>query len=83
LNILLYGVLAYVSWHCAHAASLLKPGLPPETIPAVQRRIVIAQVLYAVGALLCVIDTTWSIRFIVLVQLNYAVAPRIGFLARL
>jgi hypothetical protein len=39
--------------------------------------------LYAVGALLCVIDTTWSIRFIVLVQLNYAVAPRIGFLARL
>ena len=83
LNILLYGVLAYISAHCARAGSLLKPDLPPETVPAVQRRIIIAQALYAVGALLCVIDTTWSIGFIVLVQLNYAVAPRIGFLARL
>jgi uncharacterized membrane protein len=83
LNILLYGVLAYISSHCARAESLLKPGLPPETIPAVQRRIVIAQALYAVGALLCVIDTTWSIGFIVLVQLNSAIAPRIGFLTRL
>jgi hypothetical protein len=33
------------------------------------------QALYAFGALLCLIDTRWSIAFIVLVQLNYAVAP--------
>ena len=36
----------------------------------------IAQALYATGALLCVINTRWSIAFILLVQLNYAVAPR-------
>jgi hypothetical protein len=36
-----------------------------------------------VGALLCVIDTTWSIGFIVLVQLNYVIAPRIWFLSRM
>jgi hypothetical protein len=38
---------------------------------------VIGQSLYALGALLCVFNTTWSIAFIVLVQLNYAIAPRI------
>ena len=32
----------------------------------------------AVGAALCVFSTTWSIGFIVLLQLNYALAPRIG-----
>lgn len=37
----------------------------------------IAQSLYALGAALCVVNTYWSIAFIVLVQLNYAVAPRI------
>jgi uncharacterized membrane protein len=83
LNILLFGALLFASWRCAIASSLLKPGLPPGTIIAVQRRIVIAQALYAVGALLCVFNTYCSIGFIVLVQLNYVIAPRIGFLARL
>jgi len=36
----------------------------------------VAQGLYAFGALLCVFDTYASIAFIVLVQLNYAFAPR-------
>jgi len=36
----------------------------------------IAQALYACGAALCVINTYFSIAAIVLVQLNYAVAPR-------
>jgi hypothetical protein len=33
--------------------------------------------LYVFGALLCIIDTYWSIAFIVIVQLNYAIAPSI------
>jgi hypothetical protein len=37
---------------------------------------VIAQSLYAGGAALCVINTWVSIGVIVLVQLNYAMAPR-------
>jgi hypothetical protein len=33
--------------------------------------------MYAFGALLCIFNTYWSIAFIVLVQLNYAIAPRL------
>jgi hypothetical protein len=49
-----------------------------ETLPSGStiRRILIAQSLYAFGALLCIFNTYWSIGFIVLVQLNYAIAPR-------
>lgn len=36
-----------------------------------------AQTLYAFGAFLCVFNTYWSIGFIVLVQLNFAIAPKI------
>ena len=48
-----------------------------QTWPSKPIRIVIAQALYAFGASLCVISTYWSIGFIVLVQLNYAIAPRL------
>lgn len=56
---------------------------PPELSAAIERCIVIAQALYAFGALLCVVSTYWSMAFIVLVQLNDAVAPRIRPLFRL
>ena len=52
--------------------------MPPHVSDAIRRRIVIAQSLYAFGALLCVINPYWSIGFIVLVQLNYVIAPRFG-----
>jgi hypothetical protein len=51
--------------------------MPADVPAAICRRIVIAQALYAAGALLCVISTYCSIAFIALVQLNYALAPRI------
>jgi len=41
------------------------------------RRILIAQSWYAAGAALCVINTYVSIALIVLVQLNYAIAPHL------
>ncbi len=81
-NILLLGVILYASWGYAIRASLVKDDLPEDVPAAVCRRIKIAQALYAVGAALCLINTTWSIAFIVLVQLNYAVAPRIRFSRR-
>jgi len=40
------------------------------------KRILIAQSLYAGGAALSIINTWVSIGVIVLVQLNYAIAPR-------
>jgi uncharacterized membrane protein len=75
-NILLLGGVLYLSWRYARRAGLLKEGVTAEVGKAIERRILIGQALYAFGALLCVIDNYWSIAFIVLVQLNYAVAPR-------
>lgn len=60
----------------------MKDDTPAEVSQAIERRILIAQALYAVGAALCVFDTWWSIVFIVAVQLNFAVAPRVPFLSR-
>ncbi len=81
-NILLLGIMIFASWRYALGAGLLRDDTTEQRI-WVERRVVVAQVLYAFGALLCVVNTYWSIAFIVLVQLNYAVAPRIGFLSRL
>ena len=66
----------YGSWGYALRAGLVKDDIPADVPAAICRRIMIAQALYAAGALLCVISTYWSIAFILLVQLNYAVAPR-------
>jgi uncharacterized membrane protein len=77
LNILFLGSTLYLSWMCATEKGLVKDDLPREVPAAIKSRIMIAQTLYAFGALLCVISTYWSIAFIVLVQLNYAIAPRL------
>jgi uncharacterized membrane protein len=74
-NILLLGTSLYFSWVCAMGTGLVKNDLPPGVPLAIKRRIVIGQSLYAFGALLCVFSTYWSVAFIVLVQLNYAIAP--------
>ncbi len=76
-NILLLGVVLYCSWGYATRRGLVKDDIPAEVPAAICRRIVIGQLLYAFGALLCAFNTYWSIAFIVLVQLNYAIAPRI------
>jgi hypothetical protein len=57
-------------------AGLINSDTPPEVSASICRRITIAQGLYAAGAALCVINTGVSIAAIVLVQLNYALAPR-------
>lgn len=78
LNILLLGAALYVSWICAIQQGLLKEDMPPGISSAIKRRILVAQALYAFGAMLCFISTYWSIAFIVIVQLNYVIAPRLG-----
>ena len=75
-NILLPGVILYLSWGCAKRAHLIKDEIPPEVPSAICRRIVVGQVLCAFGALLCVFNSYWSIAFIVLVQMYFAVASR-------
>ncbi len=82
-NILLLGLVLYWGWRYARKAGLVKDDVSYETSCAIEKRIIIAQSLYLLGALLCFYDTALSIGFIFLVQLNYAVAPRIRFLERL
>ena len=75
LNILALGAMLYWSWKHATYAGLIKPDTPYEVSASICRRIVTAQSLYAAGAALCVINTWVSIAAIVLVQLNYVLAP--------
>ena len=78
LNILLSGAMVYWSWMHAARHGLIREDTAPEFRGAICRRVLIAQSLYAFGALLCVVSNYLSIGFIVLVQLNYAIAPRFG-----
>jgi uncharacterized membrane protein len=74
-NMAALGGTLYWSWAYANHRRLVKAELPSDVTAVICRRIVIAQSLYGFGALLCVWGTRWSIAFIVLVQLNYVLAP--------
>jgi len=83
LNILVLGLFIL-----AGAEYAARKGLFPEAnrrtiINAVRRRVFIAQGLYLLATVLCLLDTRLSIGLIVAIQLNYAVAPRVLFLHRL
>jgi len=82
-NIVLLGVLIYASWRYARHAGLVKPDAPAGLSAAITRRVVVAQALYALGAAIGLGNVFLGIGFIVLVQLNFAIAPRIGVLARI
>jgi uncharacterized membrane protein len=75
LNILALGGALYASWRYAIHRRLLRPDVSVDVIAAITRRVVYAQCFYAFGALLCLVSVRASIGFIVLVQLNYALAP--------
>jgi uncharacterized membrane protein len=83
LNILLLGFWLLVAWRYSAHAGLRRQDVTPEVSSATERRILVAQALYALGAALCVINTYVSIAVIVLVQLNYVIAPRVLRLNRL
>ena len=85
LNIFVAGAMLWAIWSYAARAGLLREGTRPEVGAAIRRRIGIAQALYFVGFLIAVLPTgTYpAIAWIVLVQLNFAIAPRLGFLHRI
>lgn len=82
-NIFLLGFTLFCSWIYATRAGLIEEDTPESVRKAVLRRVIGAQALYAAGALLCVINTYVSIAVIVLVQLNFAVGPKIRWLSRI
>ncbi len=77
LNILVLGTMLYWSWMYAARNRLIKADTPEEVSHSICRRILIAQAWYAGGAALCFIHPWISIAAIVLVQLNYVLAPRL------
>lgn len=75
VNIFLAGLVLFIHWCYIRKHKLVKSEDPVALIDkAVRKRIVSAQSLYAIGALLCFISTYLSIFFIIAVQLNYAFA---------
>jgi len=82
-NILLLGASLYATWAYAEWAKLIREDAHGEISRAIKRRIVLAQSLYAVGAVVGLFDVTLGIALIMLIQLNYAIAPRLPFLWRL
>ena len=77
-NLLALGGLLYACWGRSVRAGLLSDNCPAAVPATLCRRIIVAQSLYAAGAALCAVSTYLSIAAILVVQLNYAVAPRFG-----
>ena len=83
LNIVLLGGTLLAGLEYGLRAHLFREDDIHDLARLMRGRILIAQSLYAVATLLCVIFPTWvSIALIVLIQLNYVLAPRIPILQR-
>ncbi len=82
-NIFLLGLALYATWAYAERAKLVREDVPRELSDAIRRRIVIAQGLYGLGAAVGLVGVPLGIALIILVQLNYAIAPRLRLLWRL
>jgi uncharacterized membrane protein len=82
LNLFALGVVLFVSLAYAERAGLMSDDTTPEMRAALRRRIVAYQILYALAALTCLINTYLAIGLLVALQVNSVVAPRIGILDR-
>jgi len=79
-NLMLLGLMLWISWRYATHNGLLKAEVTPEIARAQVRRIVGFQVLYGIATLLCVVSTALSIALLILLQIYSIFAPRIRFL---
>jgi TMEM175 potassium channel family protein len=83
LNIVLLGATLFVGLEYGLRAHLFGEETTRDLTVLMRGRILIAQSLYAVATLLCLIFPTWvSIALITLIQINYVLAPRIPILGR-
>ncbi|MER8547062.1 TMEM175 family protein [Mesorhizobium sp. M0684] len=81
-NLLMLGLTLLASWRYADKNGFLAEGVDAETTRTVYLRIVKAQILWAVGAALCLISPLLSVGFILVVQLIYAAALRAPLLRK-
>ena len=82
VNLLLLGSTLFLSWRYASGHGLLRKSVSPEVHRAIERRLILAQGLYAAGFALCVFSTLWSITAIVVIQLFLAIAPTVQWFQR-
>jgi uncharacterized membrane protein len=82
-NIFLLRACLYATWSYAEWPKLVREEAHGDVSRAVRRRIVVAQSLYAIGALAGLVNVSLGIALILLIQLNYAIAPRLPILSRL
>ena len=85
LNIVVLGFVLLAGAEYARRSHLFQAEGDDQRIVVrlIRRRVLVAQALYAVATALCLFNTYVSIALIVLIQLNYAIAPRIPLLHRL
>ncbi|RWA71737.1 TMEM175 family protein [Mesorhizobium sp.] len=83
LNLFLLGATLFASWWYADRNGLLAQNVDADTKRVVYQRIIKAQILWAIGAALCLITPLASIAFILLVQLIYAAALRGSLLSKI
>ncbi|PWN59807.1 TMEM175 family protein [Chryseobacterium viscerum] len=74
LNIFLLGLTLYINWNYAERKDFITDEAKNEVSKAIKRRIIVAQLAYLIGALLCFINPYLGIGAIIAVQLNYAFA---------
>ena len=83
LNIALMGLMLLVSLEYGLRARLFNEDVRREAARLIRGRILIAQLLYAIAVAVSLVLPVWvSILLIVLIQLNYVIAPRIPILDR-
>lgn len=73
-NIFMLGAMLYVNWIYAKKKGLTDKETESTVDKPLKNRIIIAQSLYFIGALMCFISPLISIAFIILIQANYAFA---------
>jgi uncharacterized membrane protein len=83
MNLAAAGLSLYGCWAYSERAKLTPRDLEPAVSKAIRRRLVTAQALYALGAVIGYFDPPVGVGAIFLTQLNYAIAPRLPFLSRL
>jgi uncharacterized membrane protein len=82
LNILLLGVM--LEWSARYGRRTLLPeqGQAAARLTTFRRRILIAQTLYALAALICFASTQASVVALAVVQLYFIVSPRLSRIPR-
>ncbi|TPL89918.1 DUF1211 domain-containing protein [Mesorhizobium sp. B2-3-13] len=83
LNLLMLGIALFASWRYAEKSGFVAEDVDAQTKRTVYLRIVKAQILWAVGAALCLITPLLSVGFILVMQLIYAATPNVKWVRRI